>query len=84
MSLNLVKTENETYEEFMNRARPKIKLHYANLEKKTFSRKKKQGYKFWCFFSKGHFNDYKIYFKSYKSAEAWLLKTKRNEKIQEI
>jgi hypothetical protein len=51
------------------------KARYAQKLKETVARKKKQGYKYWCYTpaSMG-IKDHKIYFRNLKSAQAWVKK----------
>lgn len=51
------------------------KAHYAQKLGETVARKKKQGYKYWCYTpASGNAKEHKVYFRNLKSAQAWVKK----------
>jgi hypothetical protein len=51
--------------------RHNARLRWNKQKKATSDRKKKQGYKFWCFLT-GSDTHYRVYFRSKKSAEHFI------------
>ena len=51
-----------------------FKARYEKERKKQDERKKREGYKFWCYTPAGYYKDHRVYFRTPKSAKEWVNK----------